>query len=118
MGEIRTPEEMREAALEVCRKYASCEGIAQKIEAEIAALPFATREVPEAVPTRSFPEDARRGAFRSELENLINRHSIENDSDTPDFQLSKFLMACLIAYEDTARSRDAWFKFTPLGGKR
>lgn len=70
-------------------------------------------EPPESV--RTIQEDARRGQFRAELEQLINTHGIERDSNTPDFQLSTFLMGCLLAYEDTVRSRDAWFSFKLWG---
>jgi hypothetical protein len=34
--------------------------------------------------------------FRDELEELINRHSMENGSNTPDFVLAEYLVKCLI----------------------
>ena len=36
--------------------------------------------------------------FEKELENLINIHSMENDSDTPDFILAEYLRKCLAAF--------------------
>ena len=44
-----------------------------------------------------------------ELETLINRNSIENGSNTPDFILAKYLMACLNAFENALGSRDRWY---------
>ncbi len=37
--------------------------------------------------------------FRDELTSLINCHSLENASDTPDFILANYLMACLNAFD-------------------
>lgn len=37
--------------------------------------------------------------FQKELEQLINRHSVENGSNTPDYVLAQYLVACLAAYE-------------------
>lgn len=34
-----------------------------------------------------------------ELESLINRFSVENRSNTPDFILAEYLVSCLFAYE-------------------
>jgi hypothetical protein len=44
-----------------------------------------------------------------ELAELINRHSLENDSDTPDYLLSKFMIGCLYNYQMAVRARDKWF---------
>ena len=45
--------------------------------------------------------------FRKELENLLNRHSKENGSDTPDFLLANFLIGIMDVYDLTVRKRDA-----------
>ncbi len=47
--------------------------------------------------------------FREELAILINKHSIENSSDTPDFILSEYIMGCLRVYDQTVRARDKWY---------
>lgn len=39
-----------------------------------------------------------------ELSALLNKHSAENGSDTPDFVLARFLMCCLEAF-DAAHNR-------------
>jgi hypothetical protein len=47
--------------------------------------------------------------FEKELEQLINKHSIENESNTPDFILSRYLMNCLQSYEIALDSREKWY---------
>lgn len=47
--------------------------------------------------------------FRKELEELINKHSLENNSDTPDFILAEFLKDCLIAYDKATKARNYWY---------
>lgn len=46
--------------------------------------------------------------FEQELSALINRHSQENASGTPDFILAQYLVDCLAAFATAARRRDAW----------
>lgn len=48
-------------------------------------------------------------AFKSELETLINRHSMENGSNTPDFILATFMAECLASFDLATRSREAWY---------
>jgi len=47
--------------------------------------------------------------FRVEIEHLINRHSQENGSDTPDFILAEYLTDCLDAYDKAVQRREAWY---------
>ena len=51
--------------------------------------------------------------FREELLSLINSHSMENGSNTPDFILAVYLSACLAAYETAITNRDKWFNYDP-----
>lgn len=44
--------------------------------------------------------------FRRELTELINRHSLENKSNTPDFVLADFLIRCLEAHTVATNHRD------------
>ena len=46
--------------------------------------------------------------FKKELEVLINKYSIENDSNTPDYILANYLFSCLEAYNKSVKSRDKW----------
>jgi len=47
--------------------------------------------------------------FAEELETLINKYSVENDSNTPDFLLAEYLIGCLAAYSVTCLKRDTWY---------
>lgn len=50
-----------------------------------------------------------KGLFRAELEALINKYSMENNSNTPDFILADYMVNCLDAYEIAARRRTDWY---------
>ena len=45
--------------------------------------------------------------FQSDLRKLINRHSKENDSDTPDFILAEYLNNCLENFNNIIRKRES-----------
>lgn len=47
--------------------------------------------------------------FEKELADLINRHSLENGSNTPDFILAKYLRKCLETYNEIIGERDKWW---------
>ncbi len=47
--------------------------------------------------------------FEKELEALINRHSIENGSNTPDFILAEYLMDCLRSWNHLVMKRERWY---------
>lgn len=51
--------------------------------------------------------------FVDGLRELINGYSMENASDTPDYILTEYLIACLDAYNKAVRKRDNWFGITP-----
>ena len=40
---------------------------------------------------------------------LINRHSLENGSNTPDFILARFLVSCLQAWNEAVSCRELWY---------
>lgn len=48
-------------------------------------------------------------SFEKELEQLINRYSLENESDTPDFILADYLRACLETFNNTTKARENWY---------
>ena len=48
------------------------------------------------------PEDA----FKTELRQLINKHSKENGSNTQDFILAEYLTQCLDSWDYCTRYRD------------
>lgn len=46
--------------------------------------------------------------FQQQLEDLLNRHSQENVSNTPDFILAKFLVDCMAAFNAAVKERTKW----------
>ena len=52
-----------------------------------------------------------------ELACLLNRHSAENPSNTPDYLLAEFMLSCLRAFTRTVTGRDAWYAMNPEPGK-
>ena len=52
----------------------------------------------------------RMDRFEEELRDLINRHSVESDSNTPDFVLAQYLRASLEAYNAATRRRGKWYR--------
>lgn len=51
----------------------------------------------------------REARFRKELEALLNCHSRENGSDTPDFILAEYLADCLAAWDRAVTRRTQWY---------
>jgi hypothetical protein len=48
-------------------------------------------------------------AFRQDLQAVLNKHSRENGSDTPDFLLADYLIECLQALDRAIRNRSGWY---------
>jgi len=47
--------------------------------------------------------------FKEELTSLINKHSLEGVSNTPDSILATYLLTCLYAFDEATRKRTAWY---------
>ena len=47
--------------------------------------------------------------LRKEIEQIINRSSAENGSDTPDFILAEYLTGCLTTFDKAVRAREQWY---------
>ena len=54
--------------------------------------------------------------FQKELEGLINKYSKENESNTPDFILAKYLAHSLKAFNTAIKSRDEWYEINLYPG--
>ena len=52
-------------------------------------------------------EISKKEKFRKELEELINKYSMENHSNTADYILADYLMDCLEAYHKAVITRDS-----------
>lgn len=50
-----------------------------------------------------------RSEFERELSGLLNKHSLENKSNTPDFILARYMVKCLKTYNKAINKRDKWF---------
>ncbi len=46
--------------------------------------------------------------FERELSALLNKHCRDNDSNTPDFILAKYINDCLNAFVLAMDKRDSW----------
>lgn len=51
-----------------------------------------------------------RMSLEDEIAALLNRHSEEGESDTPDFVLAEYLMGCLEAFHHAVRERSRWYR--------
>ena len=59
-------------------------------------------------PNRIAPPADRSGDFKRELTELLNRHSREENSETPDFVLANYILRVLQAYEAAVVAREQW----------
>lgn len=54
--------------------------------------------------------------FLEELTHLINKHSQENESNTPDFILAIYLKGCLATFSEAIQLRENWYGRDPRPG--
>jgi len=54
-------------------------------------------------------KNMERGKFEKELAELLNQHSMENASDSPDFLLAEYLVGCLRTFNIAVASRENWY---------
>jgi hypothetical protein len=53
--------------------------------------------------------------IEGKIRHALNSISRENESHTPDFILSNYLLSCLQSFEAATRTRDGWHGFKPWG---
>jgi len=51
--------------------------------------------------------------FQKELTELINKHSMENASNTPDWLLAQYLSGCLAIFTTAIQQRESWYGHDP-----
>ncbi len=56
--------------------------------------------------------------FQKELAELINKHSLENGSNTPDFILAEYLLNCLHTFNQAIADRNCWYGIVQYPGKQ
>lgn len=49
--------------------------------------------------------------FVEELRHVINKCSMENSSNTPDFLLAQYLIGCMENFAKTVKRRDEWYGY-------
>ena len=47
--------------------------------------------------------------MEKELAAVLNRHSAENASNTPDFILAQYLLGCLATWNTAVQQREIWY---------
>lgn len=47
--------------------------------------------------------------LEQELTRVLNRHSAETASNTPDFILAQYLLSCLAAFNAAVQQRETWY---------
>lgn len=67
--------------------------------------PHCLTPMPESATTNEAQE-----SFKTQLTRLINHHSLEGGSDTPDFLLADYLVQCLAVFDVTITHREAWHR--------
>jgi hypothetical protein len=53
-------------------------------------------------------DDIQDMRFTKELKSLLNKYSLDNESNTPDFILAKFMHACYDAYNTAIHDIQLW----------
>jgi hypothetical protein len=51
--------------------------------------------------------------FERDLAEVLNKHSMDNGSNTPDYILARYLIRCLDNFREVNQERESWFG-TPL----
>jgi hypothetical protein len=59
------------------------------------------------------PEQQEKPTFIQQLERLVNAHSVERESNTPDFILAKYMCACLTAFATATKDRAKYYGTDP-----
>jgi len=47
--------------------------------------------------------------LEKDISELLNRYSYENNNNTPDFILAKYIIGCLESFNRAIVSRDKWY---------
>lgn len=74
-----------------------------------------TKEQKESdIKSKAIVDNFGRTRFLMELEQLINKHSQENRSNTPDFILAEYLNDCLRYFNIAVNAREMWHDRKPV----
>lgn len=84
-------------------------GMANNVERQVNERISLANDIELDVPEEGINDNDNGGTFLKELEVLLNRYSIDNDLNTPDFILADYIMMCLTNFKITTIDRDTWF---------
>ena len=56
-------------------------------------------------------------SLEDSIREVLNRHSAENGSNTPDFMLAAYLLDCLAAFDRAVNRRAIWYGHVDRPGK-
>ena len=59
--------------------------------------------------TTKIVTEVERSEIVKELSSVVNRYSLENISNTPDFILAEYLMVCLENFNKISNDRENWY---------
>lgn len=62
------------------------------------------------------PAIGKTGSFEEQLRGVINAHSQESVSYTPDYILSQYLLGCLAAFNQAVLQRETWYRLNRSPG--
>ncbi len=65
--------------------------------------------IAEAMATSPLEPKEQIMTLEQELTAVLNRHSAENGSNTPDYILAEYLKGCLAAFDVATRRREDWY---------
>lgn len=51
----------------------------------------------------------KQSRLKKDIEEVINKYSMENGSDTPDFILAEYLTDCLQMFDKAVNKREEWY---------
>lgn len=85
-----------------------CDGKTERARCVLARLAAAEYGRGEANASGAQADGAFQADLKQELTSLLNRYSLENGSDTPDFILAQYLLRCLETFNHTIRAREQW----------
>ena len=63
----------------------------------------------EALPSTPPQEQVMPSDLEREIAAVLNRHSAENASNTPDFILAQYLFGCLVGWNVAVQQRETWY---------
>lgn len=78
---------------------------------------YTTPHIADPMPHTTFNDPEKLTKFQEELRALLNRYSIENESNTPDYILATYVIDCLKALHGRIKERERWYGYANAPGQ-